>query len=132
MNNRGGKVMHESGENYLETILILRERNGIVRSIDIANELGYAKPSVSRAVKLLEKNGLIVMEHNGELVLTAKGLEMANAIYERHKIISKFFVDILGVDKTSADMDACRIEHVISETSFNKIKEFIKEKTDRQ
>lgn len=124
--------MHESGENYLETILILRERNGIVRSIDIANELGYAKPSVSRAVKLLEKNGLIVMEHNGELVLTAKGLEMANAIYERHKIISKFFVDILGVDKTSADMDACRIEHVISETSFNKIKEFIKEKTDRQ
>ena len=122
--------MHESGENYLETILILRERNGTVRSIDIANELGYAKPSVSRAVKLLEKNGLIVMEHNGELVLTAKGLGMANAIYERHKIISKFFVDILGVDKTSADMDACRIEHVISETSFNKIKEFIKEKTD--
>lgn len=122
--------MHESGENYLETILILRERNGLVRSIDIANELGYAKPSVSRAVKLLEKNGLIVMEHNGELVLTDKGLKMANAIYERHKIISKFFVDILGVDKPSADMDACRIEHVISETSFNKIKEFIKEKTD--
>ena len=124
--------MQESGENYLETILILREKNGTVRSIDIANQLGYAKPSVSRAVKLLEKNGLIVMEHNGELVLTAKGLEMANAIYERHKIISKFFVDILGVDKTSADMDACRIEHVISETSFNKIKEFIKEKTDRR
>ncbi|MFA7366351.1 MAG: MarR family transcriptional regulator, partial [Synergistaceae bacterium] len=62
--------MQESGENYLETILILRERNGTVRSIDIANELGYAKPSVSRAVKLLEKKGLIVMEHNGELVLT--------------------------------------------------------------
>lgn len=123
--------MHESGENYLETILILRERNGTVRSIDIANELGYAKPSVSRAVKLLEKNGLIVMEHNGELVLTEKGLDMANAIYERHKIISKFFVDILGVDKSSADMDACRIEHVISETSFNKIKDFIKGKADR-
>jgi len=122
--------MQESGENYLETILILREKNGTVRSIDIANQLGYAKPSVSRAVKLLEKRGLIVMEHNGELVLTEKGLEMASAIYERHKIISKFFVDILGVDKISADMDACRIEHVISEVSFNKIKEFIKEKTD--
>lgn len=131
MNKRGGKIMQESGENYLETILILRERNGTVRSIDIANELGYAKPSVSRAVKLLEKKGLIVMEHNGELVLTEKGLEMANAIYERHRIISEFFVDILGVDKISADMDACRIEHVISETSFNKIKEFIKGRTDR-
>lgn len=131
MNKRGGKIMQESGENYLETILILRERNGTVRSIDIANELGYAKPSVSRAVKLLEKKGLIVMEHNGELVLTDKGLEMASAIYERHRIISEFFVDILGVDKISADMDACRIEHVISETSFNKIKEFIKGRTDR-
>ncbi|HAJ94069.1 MAG TPA: DtxR family transcriptional regulator [Synergistaceae bacterium] len=123
--------MQESGENYLETILVLRERNGTVRSIDIANQLGYAKPSVSRAVKLLEKNGLIVMEHNGQLVLTEKGLDMANAIYERHKIISEFFVDILGVDKISADMDACRIEHVISETSFNKIKEFIKGRTNR-
>lgn len=131
MNKRGGKIMQESGENYLETILILRERNGTVRSIDIANELGYAKPSVSRAVKLLEKKGLIVMEHNGELVLTEKGLEMASAIYERHRIISEFFVDILGVDKISADMDACRIEHVISETSFNKIKEFIKGRTDQ-
>jgi Mn-dependent DtxR family transcriptional regulator len=71
------------------------------------------------------------MEHNGELVLTEKGLDMANAIYERHKIISKFFVDILGVDKSSADIDACRIEHVISETSFNKIKEFVNVKADR-
>ena len=119
--------MQESGENYLETILILKERNGTVRSIDIANELGYAKPSVSRAVKLLEKNGLIVMEHNGELVMTEKGLGMANAIYERHKIISRFFVEVLGVDKKTADRDACRIEHVISETSFDKIRGFIKE-----
>ncbi len=127
MNKRGGNVMQESGENYLETILILKERNGTVRSIDIANELGYAKPSVSRAVKLLEKNGLIVMEHNGELVMTEKGLGMANAIYERHKIISRFFVEVLGVDKKTADSDACRIEHVISETSFDKIRGFIKE-----
>ena len=124
--------MQESGENYLETILILKERKGTVRSIDIASELGYAKPSVSRAVKLLAKKGLIVMEHNGELVLTEKGFDMANAIYDRHKIISGFFVDVLGVDKASADTDACRIEHVISETSFNKIKEFIKKKAGQK
>ena len=118
--------MQESGENYLETILILKERNGTVRSIDIANELGYAKPSVSRAVKLLVKKGLIVMEHSGELILTEKGLEMANSIYERHKIISEYFVDILGVDRKNADIDACRIEHVISVNTFEKIKEYVK------
>jgi Mn-dependent DtxR family transcriptional regulator len=118
--------MQESGENYLETILILKERNGTVRSIDIANELGYAKPSVSRAVKLLVKKGLIVMEHSGELILTEKGLEMANSIYERHKIISEFFVDILGVDRKNADIDACRIEHVISVNTFEKIKEYVR------
>ncbi len=72
------------------------------------------------------------MEHNGELVLTEKGFDMANAIYDRHKIISGFFVDVLGVDKASADTDACRIEHVISETSFNKIKEFIKKKAGQK
>lgn len=118
--------MQESGENYLETILILKERNGTVRSIDIANELGYAKPSVSRAVKLLVKKGLIVMEHSGELILTEKGLDMANSIYERHKIISEFFVDILGVDRKNADIDACRIEHVISGNTFEKIKEYMR------
>ena len=118
--------MQESGENYLETILILKERNGSVRSIDIANELGYAKPSVSRAVKLLVKKGLIVMEHSGELILTEKGLEMENSIYERHKIISEFFVDILGVDRKNADIDACRIEHVISVNTFEKIKEYVR------
>lgn len=123
--------MHESGENYLETILILKERNGTVRSIDVANELGYTKPSVSRAVKLLEKKGFIVMETTGELVLTEKGFDMANAIYERHKIITKFFVEILGVDKIFAERDACRIEHVISETSFKKMKEFLKKKDNQ-
>lgn len=124
--------MHESGENYLETILILKERNGTVRSIDIANELGYAKPSVSRAVKLLAKKELIVMEHNGELVLTEKGFDMANAIYDRHKIISRFFAEILGVDKASADTDACRIEHIISENSFDKMKEFINKRAGQK
>lgn len=119
--------MHESGENYLETILILKERNGTVRSIDIANELGYAKPSVSRAVKLLVESGMIIMERSGELILTKKGLVKANSIYERHKVLSKFFVDILGVDRQTADSDACRIEHVISEKAFQKIKEYMRE-----
>ncbi len=120
-------AMHESGENYLETILILKERNGTVRSIDIANELGYAKPSVSRAVKLLVESGMIIMERSGELILTKKGLVKANSIYERHKVLSKFFVDILGVDRQTADSDACRIEHVISEKAFQKIKEYMRE-----
>lgn len=118
--------MQESGENYLETILILSERNRTVRSIDIANELGYAKPSVSRAVKLLIERGMIVMEQSGELILTPMGFNMASSIYERHKIISRFFVKLLNVNKDVADRDACRIEHVISEESFDKIKDYVK------
>jgi len=118
--------MQESGENYLETILILGERNGTVRSIDIANELGYAKPSVSRAVRLLIERGLVIMEPSGELTLTADGFDMASAIYERHKIISRFFVELLHVDKDIADRDACRIEHVISEYSFERIKDYVR------
>lgn len=117
--------MQESGENYLETILILSERKGTVRSIDIANELGYAKPSVSRAVKLLVENGMLSVARGGELTLTSFGFAAANAIYERHKIISKFFVGLLGVKKETADKDACRIEHVISEESFEKIKKYV-------
>ena len=120
-----GRTMQESGENYLETILILNERNGMVRSIDIANELGYAKPSVSRAVKLLVENGMLSVAQGGELTLTPSGYTAANAIYERHKIISKFFVSLLGVKKETADKDACRIEHVISEESFEKIKKYV-------
>ncbi|MDO5562283.1 MAG: metal-dependent transcriptional regulator [Synergistaceae bacterium] len=123
--------MQESGENYLETILILKERNGSVRSIDIANELGYSKPSVSRAVKLLVERGMITVEPNGELLMTKGGDEAAEAIYDRHKIISKFFVEVLKVDEDVADRDACRIEHVISEESFERIREYIKDKGRR-
>lgn len=123
--------MQESGENYLETILILKERNGSVRSIDIANELGYSKPSVSRAVKLLVERGMITVEPNGELLMTKGGDEAAAAIYDRHKIISKFFVEVLKVDEDVADRDACRIEHVISEESFERIREYIKDKGRR-
>ncbi len=118
--------MRESGEDYLKTILILKERDGMVRSVDVANELGYSKPSVSRAVKLLIERGLTVMEPSGELNLTAKGFSAASAIFERHEVISEFFVKLLGVAKDVADRDACRIEHAISEESFEKLKDYVK------
>lgn len=118
--------MRESGENYLKTILILKERNGSVRSIDVANEMGYSKPSISRAVKLLIKRGHVIMESNGELVLTKKEYHLASDIYERHEVISEFFVKLLGVNKDVADRDACRVEHAISEESFEKLKDFVK------
>ena len=114
--------MQESGENYLETILILSERNSVVRSIDVANELGFAKPSVSRAVKLLTERGLVTMEHGGALLLTPEGREKASAIYERHRIITQFFTELLKVSAETAEKDACRIEHIISEESFERIK----------
>ncbi|NLX74762.1 MAG: metal-dependent transcriptional regulator [Synergistaceae bacterium] len=118
--------MRESGENYLKTILILKERNGSVRSIDVANEMGYSKPSISRAVKLLIKRGHVIMESNGELILTKKGYHLASDIYERHEVISEFLVKLLGVNKEVADRDACRVEHAISEESFEKLKDFVK------
>ena len=98
----------------------------MVRSVDVANELGYSKPSVSRAVKLLIERGLTVMEPSGELNLTAKGFSAASAIFERHEVISEFFVKLLGVAKDVADRDACRIEHAISEESFEKLKDYVK------
>lgn len=117
------QLVHESGENYLETILILRNRLGVVRSIDMANELGYTKPSVSRAVKLLKERGYITVGRGGAINLTETGLKEAKAIYERHQVITRFFTDILGVDPDTAEKDACRIEHIISKASFEKIKE---------
>lgn len=114
--------MKESGENYLETILILKQRNGMVRSVDIANELSYSKPSVSRAVGILKNAGFIEVEADGNIQLTASGLEKASAIYERHDVITRFLVATLGVDETIADQDACRIEHVISEETFGRMK----------
>lgn len=113
--------IQESAENYLETILILNERKGEVRSIDIVNELNFSKPSVSVAMKNLRENGYINMDSYGYITLTDKGAEIANTMYERHKIISKWLMS-LGVDEHVAVEDACRIEHVISRESFNAIK----------
>ena len=115
-------VNNESGENYLESVLILKERNGRVRSIDIANFFGYSKPSVSRAVKILSEKGYLKFGQKQELELTEAGTLLAHKIYEKHKLIKRYFVQILGVDESIAEHDACRIEHVISEESFAKMK----------
>ena len=111
--------IRESAETYLETILLLKGTKGGVRSIDIANELGYSKPSVSVAIKNLRENGYIMVA-DGWITLTECGQKIAEAIYERHQILSSFLM-ALGVDEKTAAEDACRIEHVISKQSFEKI-----------
>lgn len=120
-------VLQQSGENYLETILLLQFKNGTVRSIDIANELGYSKPSISRAMGVLKKAGYIVMDPNGNIVFTEKGKQKATDIYDRHQVITKYLITFLGVDPVAAEKDACRIEHVISQKSFDRMKAFIKD-----
>ena len=117
--------IQESGENYLETILILNKKNGRVRSIDVANELGYTKASVSRAMGILKEAGYLVMEPSGNLVLTAEGSRRAGAVYERHTVIAQFLEMTLGVDAKTAVQDSCRIEHIISEESFRRIKQYV-------
>ncbi|MDO4987898.1 MAG: metal-dependent transcriptional regulator [Synergistes sp.] len=117
--------MQESGENYLERILILQKVNSTVRSVDVARSLSVSKPSVSRAMGLLKDGGFITMGQGGELELTEKGRERAVSIYERHLLITKFLHEILGVSATAAETDACRIEHIISEETFQKIKEYL-------
>lgn len=120
-------ALQESGENYLEAILMLKEEKGYVRSIDIAHKLGFSKPSVSRAMSILKKEGHITTDGLNQILLTESGQKIAESIYERHKVITKFLTS-LGVDEETAAKDACRIEHVISPISFEKIKEkFLKE-----
>ena len=112
----------ESGENYLETILMLEQSKGRVRSIDIAVELGFSKPSVSVAMKQLRENGYVEMTAGNFLLLTDKGREIAQRMYERHTLLTDWLV-FLGVDRKTAAADACRIEHVISQETFSKLKE---------
>ena len=116
--------IQESAENYLETILILQHKKGSVRSIDIVNELDYAKPSVSVAMKNLRENGYILMDTSGFIALTEKGRVIADTMYERHTMISDWLVT-LGVNRETAVEDACRIEHVISAESFEAIKRHV-------
>ena len=114
--------IHESAEDYLETILILRERSGLVRSIDIATEMNYSKPSISVAMKKLRENVYIEMDKDGFITLTDSGYQIASSIYNRHKVLTAFFVS-LGVNQETAAEDACKIDHDLSEETFPKIKE---------
>lgn len=116
--------IHESAENYLETIYMLKSKKGNVRSIDIVNELEFTKPSVSIAMKNLRENGYITMDAEGLIALTEKGTEVAEKMYERHTVISSWLIKI-GVSEEAAVEDACRIEHVISEESFEAIKKYV-------
>ena len=117
-------VIHESAEDYLETILMLSKKLPVVRSIDIANEMGYKKSSVSIAMKNLREAEHIRVTKEGYIYLTDSGKEIAEMIYERHQILSSWLIK-LGVDKKVAEEDACRIEHDISKESFNAIKKAI-------
>jgi len=114
--------MQESPEDYLEAILMLSQSKDHVRSIDVAKHLGFSKPSVSVAMRRLRENGYVTMNDSNYLLLTESGMDIASKIYERHNILSKYLMSI-GVDSETALNDACRIEHVISDTSFSKIKE---------
>ncbi len=117
--------LQESGEMYLETILVLTEKNGAVRSIDVCEEMGFSKPSVSRAIGLLKNGGYVTVDHEGYLSLTEEGREVAYKIYERHTVLTELLVR-LGVDKEVAAEDACKMEHDISDRSLAAIKKFIK------
>lgn len=118
--------MQESGEMYLETILILKEKNKNVRAIDVAEDMGFSKPSVSRALSILKEENCISVDEKGFITLTRKGSQIAKKIYERHIVLSDMLI-ALGVDQKTALEDACRVEHVISDKSFSAIKKYIAE-----
>ncbi len=113
--------LQESGQMYLETILILTEESDHVRSIDVCEYMGFSKPSVSRAIGILKNGGYITVDKDGYIALTELGREVAQKIYDRHSTLTAFFIS-LGVDKDTADADACKIEHHISDESFYAIK----------
>lgn len=117
-------IIKESAENYLETIYVLKNKNGNVRSIDVANELGFSKPSVSVAMKKFREEGYITIDDAGHITLTDTGVKIAERVYERHEIIAKALIAI-GVSEDVAYEDSCKIEHDISDETFEKIKEHV-------
>ena len=119
--------VHESGEMYLEAIYVLHEKTGFVRSIDVSEYLGYSKPSVSRAMGILRSGGYIVMESDGSITLTESGQEIAHKIYERHMLLTKLLMHI-GVTEETATADACKLEHAISDESFEALKKYVADK----
>ncbi|MCI5938385.1 MAG: metal-dependent transcriptional regulator [Bacilli bacterium] len=122
--------IYKSSEDYLERILVLKKQNGKVISIDIANSMNFSKPSISRAMKNLKENNYITINANGEIDLTEKGLNIANRIYERHVILSSYFMR-LGVSEEIAKEDACKIEHDLSDETFEAIKNHIKQEKSK-
>ena len=118
--------IHESAEDYLEKILMLKDKYGIVRSIDIVNDLGYSKPSISIAMKKLRENGYIEMDNDNYITLTDAGMKIASRIYDRHQTLTRLLLQF-GVDQAVAEKDACKIEHDISDETFSKIKSFLQE-----
>ena len=123
--------LKESGEMYLETILILSRKSGTVRSVDISEYMGYSKPSVSRAVGLLKTDGYINVDGGGYITLTESGNKIAEKIYERHTFITKFLVE-LGVNESTAAADDCKMEHCISDESFKALKKHIEDMNSKQ
>ena len=117
-------LIKESAENYLEAILMIKKEKGFARSIDVANELGFSKPSVSVAMKNFREEGYVTIDGEGNISLTAKGKKIAERVFERHNIIARALI-ALGVDEEIAYEDSCKIEHDISQQSFEKIKEFL-------
>lgn len=118
-------AIQESGEMYLETILVLSKKHPTVRAIDVSEEMGFSKPSVSRALGILKNDGYVISDANGYLTLTESGREVAEKIYERHTLISQFLIN-LGVDPAVAAEDACKMEHHISDQSFEALKRHAK------
>ena len=119
--------IHESGEDYLETILLLYRKQGYVRSTDVANAMNYTKASISRAVKILKEEDYIYMDPNKMIFLTEKGEKKALEIHERHEVIREFLMVVLNVDEATADHDACHIEHVVSPVTFDGIKKLLRD-----
>lgn len=119
-------VLKESGEMYLETIYVLSQKKSFIRAIDVGAELGYSKPSVSRAIGILREGGYINVAEDGGLTLTEAGLEVAERTYERHTVLTQMFIK-LGVDEEIAENDACKIEHVISVETFDALKKHLNE-----
>ena len=124
-------ALQESGEMYLETVYILSLKAPLVRSIDVAEYMGFSKPSVSRGVGILKRDGYLNVDKDGYLTLTEAGLQRAKGIYERHTVIRDMLIG-LGVDEETASQDACRIEHIISDTSFRAICDHVKNRTEKK
>ncbi|NLY87700.1 MAG: metal-dependent transcriptional regulator [Clostridiales bacterium] len=121
--------IHQSAEDYLETMLILQNEKGYIRSVDIAERLGVTKPSVSYATKKLRESGYINMDANGPISLAPPGLEIATRVYERHQALEKFLI-LLGVDPQQATEDACLMEHVISNDTYLAVKKYVDEQSE--